>query len=150
MADIIGVLSCALHAAHKIYDLSQTIKDAPDVVRTLEKEAGRVEHLLNLVLGTPGSTPQPWGSVDHYLLQGLVEDVMLARCFVENLDVFEIGVCAKTSVRRQCPWRGSPVDIKLDHAWQSRVAILDTSKLTSKQGKQNHLPCQQAGVWVVD
>ena len=93
MADIIGVLSCALHAAHKIYDLSQTIKDAPDVVRTLEKEAGRVEHLLNLVLGTPGSTPQPWGSVDHYLLQGLVED---AEALVTAVD-FLFGKTTKVN-----------------------------------------------------
>jgi hypothetical protein len=34
---------------------------------------------------------------------------VLAGCFVEDLDVFEIGVRAETSVGRQCPRSGSPV-----------------------------------------
>ena len=46
MADVIGILGFALHAAHKVYDIVQTIKDAPEAVRTLGKEASRVEARL--------------------------------------------------------------------------------------------------------
>ena len=38
-ADVIGILSFALHAAHKVYDLYQMFKDAPDGLRTLHHEA---------------------------------------------------------------------------------------------------------------
>lgn len=47
MADPIGILSFALHAAHKIYELIEQIRDAPDEIRALKTEAARARTLLN-------------------------------------------------------------------------------------------------------
>lgn len=38
-ADVIGILGFALHAAHKVYDFVETIKDAPEEIRALQKQA---------------------------------------------------------------------------------------------------------------
>ena len=38
-ADVIGILAFSLHAAHKVYDLYQTFKDAPEGLRALHHEA---------------------------------------------------------------------------------------------------------------
>lgn len=46
MADAIGILGFALHAAHKVYDLIDQIRDAPNVIRVLKIEAWRVRALL--------------------------------------------------------------------------------------------------------
>ena len=75
MADVIGILSFALHAAHKVYDVVQTIKDAPEAVRTLGKEASRVKGLLTVMLPEPSGEPSPLlRSVDNPLVKTLVED----------------------------------------------------------------------------
>lgn len=47
MADAIGILGFALHAAHKIYDVVQTIKDGPDEIEALQTEAERVRGFLS-------------------------------------------------------------------------------------------------------
>ena len=41
-SDAIGILGFALHAAHKLYDLAQAIKDAPREIRALQNEASLV------------------------------------------------------------------------------------------------------------
>ena len=77
MADVIGILSFALHAAHKVYDIVQAIKEAPDVVRALGKEASRVESLLVAMLSEPESNSEPspmLRSVDNPLVKSLAED----------------------------------------------------------------------------
>ena len=75
MADVIGILSFALRAARKVYDVVQTIKDAPDAVRTLGKEASRVKGLLTVMLPQPNSEPSSLlRNVDHPLVKTLVED----------------------------------------------------------------------------
>ena len=77
MADVIGILSFALHAAHKVYDVVQTLKDAPEAARALGKEASRVESLLAAMLPEPESNSQPspvLRSVDNPLVKSLVED----------------------------------------------------------------------------
>ena len=75
MADVIGVLSFALHAAHKVYDIVQTIKDAPDAVRALGKEASRVKGLLTVMLSEPnGELSSFLRNIDHPLVETLVED----------------------------------------------------------------------------
>lgn len=47
MADAIGILGFALHAAHKVYDVVKTIKDAPDEIEALQTEAERVRGFLS-------------------------------------------------------------------------------------------------------
>lgn len=46
MADAIGILGFALHAAHKVYDLAMTIKDAPDDIEALRTETESVRGFL--------------------------------------------------------------------------------------------------------
>ena len=46
-SDVIGILGFALHAAHKVYKIVQTIKGAPDEMKALQMEANRVRELLS-------------------------------------------------------------------------------------------------------
>lgn len=46
MADVLGILGFALHAAHKIYDIVETIKDAPEEIRGLQTQASLVRAFL--------------------------------------------------------------------------------------------------------
>ena len=48
-SDVIGILSFALHAAHKIYSVAQSIRKASDEIERLKAEALRVQSLLNHV-----------------------------------------------------------------------------------------------------
>ena len=62
MADVIGILGFALHAAHKVYSIIQSIKDAPSDVRALRDNAfqvhGFLDDLLNKqVKGESGHSP---------------------------------------------------------------------------------------------
>lgn len=45
-ADVIGILSSALHAAHKLYDIIQLVKNAPDDMDALQVEVRRVRSIL--------------------------------------------------------------------------------------------------------
>ena len=86
MADVIGILSFALHAAHKVYDVVQTIKDAPDAVRALGKEASRVKGLLTVMLPQPNGEPSPLLRNDgNPLVKSLVEDAQELEAAVEVL-----------------------------------------------------------------
>ena len=86
MADVIGILSFALHAAHKVYDVVQTLKDAPDAARALGKEASRVESLLTVMLPEPSGEPSPLlRSVDNALVKTLVEDAKELGSTAETL-----------------------------------------------------------------
>lgn len=51
MADVIGILSFALHAAHKVYDVVKTIKDAPDEIEALKTQTKRVEYFADFIDG---------------------------------------------------------------------------------------------------
>ena len=42
MADVIGILGFALHAAHKLYDVVETIRDAPKEIKALQTQASLV------------------------------------------------------------------------------------------------------------
>lgn len=57
MADPIGILTSALDVARKVYDIVQTIKDAPDTIKALEKETGRVRGLLAKMLSPSSDRP---------------------------------------------------------------------------------------------
>ena len=88
MADILGILGFALHAAHKIYDVVQTIKDAPDTVRALGQEALRVKTLLAVML--PGPDGELYGSlllrnVDNPLVRTLADDARELEAAVDAL-----------------------------------------------------------------
>ena len=86
MADVIGILSFALHAAHKVYDIVQTIKDAPDAVRALGKEAARVKGLLTVMLPQPNGEPSPLLRNDgNPLVKSLVDDAQELETAVEAL-----------------------------------------------------------------
>ena len=56
MADAIGILAFTLHAVHKIYGVVQSVKRAPEAVRTIAREASRVESLLTMMLSASGDT----------------------------------------------------------------------------------------------
>lgn len=47
MADAIGILGFALHAAHRVYQLIEKIREAPEEIRGLQKEVTRVRALLD-------------------------------------------------------------------------------------------------------
>lgn len=51
MADVIGILGFSLHAAHKIYDIVKSIKDAPDEIEALKTQTKRVEYFANFIDG---------------------------------------------------------------------------------------------------
>ena len=90
MADVIGILSFALHAAHKVYDVVQTLKDAPDAARTLGKEASRVKGLLAVMLPEPepesNGEPSPTlRRVDNPLVKSLAEDAKKLETAVKVL-----------------------------------------------------------------
>ena len=75
MADLIGILGLTLHAAHKVYSVVQKIKDAPDAVRTLGKNASRVKGLLALMLAEPSNASSPLlYSIENSQVTSLVED----------------------------------------------------------------------------
>ena len=75
MADIIGILSSAFHAVHKVYDVVKTIKEAPGAVRALRKEASRVKNLLAVILPTPNCEPPLiLQSDENPLVKALAED----------------------------------------------------------------------------
>ena len=86
MADVIGILSFALHAAHKVYDIVQTLKDAPDAARALGKEASRVKGLLTVMLPQPNGEPSPLLRNDgNPLVKALVDDATELETAVEAL-----------------------------------------------------------------
>ena len=100
MADVIGILFSALHAAHKVYDVIQTIKAAPDAVRILGKEASRVKALLAMMLPDPNSEPSPLlRGNDTPLVKVLVEDACELEAAVGAL--FAKAVKRKTDGRHQ-------------------------------------------------
>ena len=53
MADIIGILAFALHATHKIYNIVESIKDAPNEIQALRDDALRVRGFLQELLNSP-------------------------------------------------------------------------------------------------
>ena len=86
MLDVIGILSFTLHAAHRVYDVIQTIKDAPDSVRALGKETSRVKGLLTTMLPQPNGEPSPLlRDVDNPLVKTLVEDAKELGSTAETL-----------------------------------------------------------------
>lgn len=50
MADVVGILGFALHAAHKIYNVIESIKDAPSDIQTLRDDALQVHGFLHKLL----------------------------------------------------------------------------------------------------
>ena len=55
MTDVIGTLSFALHAAHKVYNMLESIKDATGDVQTLRENALHVRGLLKIMLDSKDS-----------------------------------------------------------------------------------------------
>lgn len=52
MADVIGILGFALHAAHKVYTVIESIKDAPNDIKALRDDAFQVHGFLTKLLGS--------------------------------------------------------------------------------------------------
>ena len=55
MADAIGILGFALHAAHKVYNIIESIKDAPEVIQALRDDALQVHGFLERFLNEQAS-----------------------------------------------------------------------------------------------
>ena len=59
MADVIGILGFALHAAHKVYNVIQSIQDAPSDVRALRDNAFQVHGFLEDLLDKQAKGDKP-------------------------------------------------------------------------------------------
>ena len=69
MADVIGILGFALHAARKVYTVIESIKDAPGEIQALRDDAFQVHGFLKKVLeqrdeGGPGAPLRARGVED--------------------------------------------------------------------------------------
>ena len=74
MADAIGILGFALHIAHKVYDVVQTIKAAPDTIQELGKEASRVEGILKMMIPAQNDNLSATQTARNALVKTLLED----------------------------------------------------------------------------
>ena len=89
MADVIGILGFALHAAHKVYSIIQSVKDAPSDVQALCDNALQVHSFLKDLLDK-----QAKGESDHSPLSrddqsvGVAALVKQARNIVATVDKF--------------------------------------------------------------
>ena len=91
MADVIGILGFALHAAHKVYTIIESIKDAPGEIQALRDDALQVHGFLEKLLG---SQDQGSGGEGGPLRMGNVQDpqidalVRMARALTDTVDTF--------------------------------------------------------------
>ena len=88
MADPVGILTSTFDIAKRVYDVVQTIRDAPDAIRALEGEAYRVQGLLSVILQHSGG--QKHASPFHHevessQIQALLADAMELTSTVESL-----------------------------------------------------------------
>ena len=85
MADVIGILSVALSTAQRLYDIVQTVKDAPNTVCTLGAEACKVKGLLQTMLSLPnGASSIVLQNTEQPLVKMLVQDAELLTFAVES------------------------------------------------------------------
>ena len=84
MTDVIGILGFALHAAHKIYDVTKACKEAPDTVQALAKEASKVEGLLMMLQPSNGDIPLALQDNGSPLANTLVKDAKALIVGVES------------------------------------------------------------------
>lgn len=83
-ADVIGILGFALHAAHKVYDFVETIKDAPGEIRALQKQASFVCSFIPELQKTLNQ-PQQLSLAKSTQLQMLEEE---GRALEESVEKF--------------------------------------------------------------
>ena len=69
MADVLGILGFALHAAHKVYTIIESIKDAPNEIQALRDDAFQVYGFLEKVLSSLDE-----GGRSNHLRAEIVED----------------------------------------------------------------------------
>ena len=55
MTDVIGALGFALHAAHKVYNIIESIKEASEVIQVLRDDARQVHGFLKRLLDEQGN-----------------------------------------------------------------------------------------------
>ena len=94
MADPVGILSFALHAAHKTYNAVQTVKDAPDDVRMLRREADHVRGFLQDVISVLQTDQRAQQGRAQTQFRALIEE---ARELTETTNTF----LDKTTTRQQ-------------------------------------------------
>ena len=87
MVDPIGILAATLEVVSKVYDVVQTIKDAPETVRRLDREVVRVRSLLTKMvpLGSGLSTANREGNAEEMDIAVLLED---ARVLTTTVTTF--------------------------------------------------------------
>ena len=91
MADVIGILGFALHAAHKVYTMVESIKDAPGEIQALRDDALQVHGFLEKLLGSQNEDAEGKGEP---LRMGNVQDpqidalVRKARALTDTVDTF--------------------------------------------------------------
>ena len=91
MADVIGILGFALHAAHKVYTIIESIKDAPGEIQALRDDALQVHGFLEKLLGSQDgssegqSGPSGMGNVQDSQIDALVRK---ARALTDTVDTF--------------------------------------------------------------
>lgn len=89
MADVLGILGFVLHAAHKVYTVIESIKDAPTDIQALHDDAFQVHGLLKKLLGSQDeggeSCPPRAGDVDDPQIDALVKK---AQAITAKVEVF--------------------------------------------------------------
>ena len=86
MADIVGVLAFALHTTHRVFQVVQKMKGAPDTIRALERETLKVKTLLTSMLSSHDGVSFPaLQNTSEHLLRALIED---AEALTSSVDAF--------------------------------------------------------------
>lgn len=89
MVGILGALSFALHAAHKVYNIIESIKDAPSDIQDLRDDAFQVHGFLKKLLGSQDeggqSGPLHVGDATDPQIDALVKK---AKVITTTIDMF--------------------------------------------------------------
>ena len=104
MADVIGILAFALHAAHKVHNVVKTCREAPETVHTLGKEASRVEGLLMMLHSSNGDMHPALQEAGNPLVDTLVKDAEALIAGVESFfaKATKLNTDTTREVRRVC------------------------------------------------
>ena len=99
MADVIGILGFSLHAAHKVYYVVASIKDAPSDIQALQNDALQVHSFLDKIVGSQEGGERPRNATVSLGVQDVQIDALLkrARGIQAAVDAF-IG---KTTTRKE-------------------------------------------------
>ena len=152
MADVIGILGFTLHAAHKVYDVVKTCKEAPDTVQALGREASRVEGLLMMLQPSNGEIPSAFQDSGNPLVNTLVKDAEMLIAGVESFFVKTTKLSAdSTREVRRVRWqfyagRAKELSEKFRAFYDSLSAVYTVSTLYVYSGRSTCIPADSTDV----